>query len=57
MALRNGSVDIALGMFQHMKKNEQPIRQHYFWPILVAKNKQNDMEGKLFVTIKIVLIG
>jgi len=45
-ALRNGSVDIALGMFQHMKKNEQPIRQHYFWPIFVAKNKQNDMEGK-----------
>lgn len=45
MALKNGSVNIALGMFEYLKKNEQPIRQHYFWPILVAKAKQNDLEG------------
>ncbi|XP_025193243.1 leucine-rich PPR motif-containing protein, mitochondrial [Melanaphis sacchari] len=45
MALKNGSIDIALGMFKYMKENNQPIRQHYFWPIFVAKNKQNDLQG------------
>lgn len=45
MALKNGSVDIALGMFEYLKENNQPIRQHYFWPIFVAKIKQNDLQG------------
>ncbi|KAL4132665.1 hypothetical protein QTP88_009784 [Uroleucon formosanum] len=45
MALKNGSIDIALGMFKYLKENDQPVRQHYFWPIFVAKNKQNDLQG------------
>ncbi|CAH1737969.1 unnamed protein product [Aphis gossypii] len=45
MALKNGSIDIALGMFKYLKELDQPIRQHYFWPIFVAKNKQNDLQG------------
>lgn len=51
MALKNGSVDIALGMFEYLKENDQPIRQHYFWPIFVAKNKQNDLQGNLCLKI------
>jgi len=45
MALKNGSVNIALGMFEYLKENGQPIRQHYFWPIFVVKDKQNDLQG------------
>lgn len=48
MALKNGSIDIALGMFKYLKEHDQPIRQHYFWPIFVAKNKQNDLQGNYF---------
>lgn len=46
LALRNRSIDIALGIFELLKQNEHPIRQHYFWPLFVAKNKQNDLEGE-----------
>ncbi|XP_050542701.1 leucine-rich PPR motif-containing protein, mitochondrial-like isoform X8 [Daktulosphaira vitifoliae] len=45
MALKNGSVNIALGLFEYMKQKEQSLRQHYFWPLLVSKNKQNDLNG------------
>lgn len=45
MALKNGSVDLALSMFEHLKNNDHPIKQHYFWPLFVAKNKQNDLQG------------
>ncbi|VVC25742.1 Pentatricopeptide repeat,Tetratricopeptide-like helical domain [Cinara cedri] len=45
IALQNGSVDLALSMFEYLKKNEQPVRQHYFWPLFVAKSKQNDLKG------------
>jgi len=48
LALKNGSIDIALGMFKYLKENDHPIRQHYFWPIFVAKNKQNDLQGNYF---------
>lgn len=51
MALKNGSVDIALGMFDYLKKNEQPIRQHYFWPLFIAKNEQNDLKGNFLIVI------
>lgn len=49
MALRNGSVNLALGMFDYLKKNEHSIKQHYFWPIYVAKNNQNDLEGNFLL--------
>jgi len=49
LALRNGSVDIALGMFDYLKKNDHTIKQHYFWPLFVAKIKQDDFDGNLFV--------
>jgi len=49
LALRNGSVNIALGMFDYLKKNEHPIKQHYFWPLFVAKIKQDDFDGNLFI--------
>lgn len=48
MALKNGSVNLALGLFDYLKKKEQPIRQHYFWPLFVAKSKQNDLEGTYY---------
>lgn len=49
LALKNGSTNIALGMFKYLKKNNLPVRQHYFWPIFVAKIKSNDLQGNLFV--------
>lgn len=49
MALRNGSVDVALGLFQYLKGNEHVVRQHYFWPILAFKKNQNDLEGSFCV--------
>lgn len=49
MALKNGSVDLALGLFDYLKKKEQPIRQHYFWPLFVAKSKENNLEGILYL--------
>jgi len=55
MALKNGSVDIALGMFRYLKEHDQPIRQHYFWPLFVAKNKQNDLQGNYFFYIYILI--
>jgi len=53
MALKNGSIDIALGMFKYLKELDQPIRQHYFWPIFIAKNKLNDLQGNYFFYIYI----
>lgn len=58
MALKNESVDTALGIFQYMKENKQPIRQHYFWPLFVAKSKVNDLEGNLFnICFKTILLN
>ncbi|XP_050423237.1 leucine-rich PPR motif-containing protein, mitochondrial-like [Adelges cooleyi] len=45
MALKKGSVNTALGLFEYMNKKELPIRQHYFWPLLVSKSKLNDLDG------------
>jgi len=49
MALKNKSTDIALGLFEYMKKIDMPIRQHYFWPIFAVKNKENDFIGKFLI--------
>lgn len=57
MALKNGSVDIALGMFEYLHKNDHSIKQHYFWPLFVAKNKQNDLQGIFVSLFSRILIG
>lgn len=54
MALKNKSVDIALGMFDYLKKKEQPIRPHYFWPLFVAKINQNDLKGIYYFCILLI---
>ncbi|XP_048480519.1 leucine-rich PPR motif-containing protein, mitochondrial [Plutella xylostella] len=44
-ALAQGSTEIALLLFKELEKNGTEIRQHFYWPLLVQKGKENDEEG------------
>ncbi|CAB3223179.1 unnamed protein product [Arctia plantaginis] len=46
-ALANGQSELAQKLFSELKKEGVEIRQHYYWPLLVQKGKENDEEGML----------
>lgn len=46
-ALQHGQAELAQKLFKELKKGGLEIRQHYYWPLLVAKGKENDEEGLL----------
>ncbi|KAJ8730618.1 hypothetical protein PYW08_002031 [Mythimna loreyi] len=46
-ALQHGQAELAQKLFKELKKEGLEIRQHYYWPLLVAKGKENDEEGLL----------
>lgn len=45
-SLRNGKESIALALMKEAKENGTPIRQHYFWPLIIHRGKKNDIAGK-----------
>ncbi|XP_065092380.1 leucine-rich PPR motif-containing protein, mitochondrial [Ochlerotatus camptorhynchus] len=47
-ALKNGIVDAAYALLKTIKEQNQPLRQHYFWPLLCV-NDQPQPEGVLSV--------
>ncbi|XP_058445927.1 leucine-rich PPR motif-containing protein, mitochondrial [Malaya genurostris] len=38
-SLKNGIVDLAIPILKAFNEQNQPIRQHYFWPLLCASNQ------------------
>lgn len=46
-ALINGQTELAEKLFSELKKEGIEIRQHYYWPLLVQKGRENDEEGLL----------
>lgn len=46
-ALQHGHTELALKLFQELKKEGLEIRPHYYWPLLAQKGKENDEEGLL----------
>ncbi|XP_043490324.1 leucine-rich PPR motif-containing protein, mitochondrial-like isoform X2 [Polistes fuscatus] len=47
ITLCNGRKSLALTLFEDMKKNNIPIRSHYYWPLLLQAQKNAD-ENKLY---------
>ncbi|XP_063242318.1 leucine-rich PPR motif-containing protein, mitochondrial [Bacillus rossius redtenbacheri] len=48
-ALREGKVQLAPRLLSALKERGHPVRQHYFWPIMVAHGKAKNDEGVLMV--------
>lgn len=46
-ALQQGNSELSLFLFKELKKDGIEIRQHFYWPLLVKKAKENDEEGLL----------
>ena len=58
MALTLGSTATALALMEKVKAMGQPLRQHYFWPLLVAQNKKKHPEdGFCQVLIEMQRLG
>lgn len=47
ITLYNGKKSLTLTLFEEMKKNDVPIRSHYYWPLLLQAHKNAD-ENKLY---------
>ncbi|XP_015177502.1 PREDICTED: leucine-rich PPR motif-containing protein, mitochondrial-like [Polistes dominula] len=39
IAMHNGRRSLALTLFEDMKKNDIPVRSHYYWPLLLQAQK------------------
>nr|CAD7395757.1 unnamed protein product [Timema poppensis] len=50
--LKSGNVELAFPLLSAMKERGHPIRQHYFWPLLVARGKAGDVDGVLEILSK-----
>nr|CAD7568028.1 unnamed protein product [Timema californicum] len=50
--LKLGNVELAFPLLSAMKERGHPIRQHYFWPLIVAKGKAGDVDGVLEILSK-----
>lgn len=46
-ALQNGQIELAQSLFKELQKDGIELRQHYYWPLLVQKGKEQDEEGLL----------
>uniref|UniRef100_A0A2H1WV81 SFRICE_009650 n=1 Tax=Spodoptera frugiperda TaxID=7108 RepID=A0A2H1WV81_SPOFR len=46
-SLQLGQSELALKLFKELKQEGMEIRQHFYWPLLVQKAKENDEEGLL----------
>jgi leucine-rich PPR motif-containing protein, mitochondrial len=58
MALSNGSTATAFALMGKVKDMGKPLRQHYFWPLLVAESKKkNNQEGFCQVLIEMQKLG
>ncbi|XP_063822748.1 leucine-rich PPR motif-containing protein, mitochondrial [Ostrinia nubilalis] len=47
MSLQLGKTELAQKLFKEIQNEGMEIRQHYYWPLLVQKGKENDEEGLL----------
>lgn len=52
-SLRFKKESLALELFRGAKERSIPLRPHFFWPLIVARGKQNDLNGlyKLIATM------
>lgn len=48
-SMQLGDVELSQQLLKELHKNGIEIRQHYFWPLLAQKGKENDEEGLLQV--------
>ncbi|XP_050076567.1 leucine-rich PPR motif-containing protein, mitochondrial [Anopheles maculipalpis] len=52
-ALKGGSVELSFALLEELAKQNQPIRQHFFWPLMCANNpgatKEERTDGVLNV--------
>lgn len=46
-ALANGQIELAQKLFSELNSEGIEIREHYYWPLLAQKGKENDEEGLL----------
>ncbi|KAL2729043.1 hypothetical protein V1478_006675 [Vespula squamosa] len=42
VALNKGRESLALALFEDMRKNEIPVRPHYYWPLLIQAHNSAD---------------
>uniref|UniRef100_A0AAG5DD85 Pentacotripeptide-repeat region of PRORP domain-containing protein n=1 Tax=Anopheles atroparvus TaxID=41427 RepID=A0AAG5DD85_ANOAO len=45
-ALKGGSVELAFELLQELSKQNQPIRQHFFWPLMCANDPKTTKEAR-----------
>nr|CAD7437873.1 unnamed protein product [Timema bartmani] len=50
--LKFGNVELAFPLLSAMNERGHPIRQHYFWPLFVARGKAGDVDGVLEILSK-----
>lgn len=44
-SLRLNKESLALDLYRAAKERNIQLRTHYFWPLIVARGKKNDIEG------------
>ncbi|GBP92171.1 Leucine-rich PPR motif-containing protein, mitochondrial [Eumeta japonica] len=44
-ALQQAHSELAQELFNEMKKEGLPVRQHYYWPLLIKEGREQDEEG------------
>ncbi|XP_017783732.1 PREDICTED: leucine-rich PPR motif-containing protein, mitochondrial [Nicrophorus vespilloides] len=56
-ALQQGNDELTVKLFHQMKSKGLPIRQHYFWPLIIAKSGDRSGEGILNVLNEMISFG
>nr|XP_006815624.1 PREDICTED: leucine-rich PPR motif-containing protein, mitochondrial-like [Saccoglossus kowalevskii] len=54
VSLEQGNVENSYALMDIMKEHGEPIRQHYFWPLMASSHRQNDVQGMCDIVKKIV---
>lgn len=52
MSLENSDSDLAYALLEELQKQGITVRQHFFWPLLVSKGKQKNVNGILDILSK-----
>ncbi|XP_059481411.1 leucine-rich PPR motif-containing protein, mitochondrial isoform X2 [Neocloeon triangulifer] len=57
MALVAGKEQVAYALMHKMKEQGTPLRQHFFWPLLVNQQKKKSVEGLCQVLVEMQKLG
>ncbi|XP_035730779.1 leucine-rich PPR motif-containing protein, mitochondrial-like [Vespa mandarinia] len=51
VVLSKGRISLALSLFEEMRKNDIPVRSHYYWPLLIEAHERRADRNKFYSLI------